>query len=570
MNSRLLSAVLAIGMLPGVTGCGAGILWACKRPEVTAYSLNDCEVDKCGKPRETGIPFYLPKPLLIISKNFRNIEDAKTGLTDTVPIPTGYDDQSKYADLNARTNFQGLQGGEPASGSAGQPPSSAATNTGTAVASGQHIFSPNGAPVTPGTVPGDGLAPTTFFTYQIVFVPDMTQKYGLKIRGGPGEIRAAMNLVNGWQFTGIGPFYMKDSATAQNILASGISTRLGGQAAADVIKASADLASKLHAGGVVGADHPQLQRLVETIGELPKDRVMMSIPNYAEIHVYEPHVAEGRMDWTEIAHLCFDRQYLGTQQVCKEYYAATAAALPAPPVAAAAATGTTALHAGGVESSVAKAAVAGVLGVPVDSPALTAAPATGLHAGGVGGLPAGGVNQVQVDCGAGGCKGGSKEFNLIKFGGWHKKEDRRPRTETRTVSGGTLLEAEGTAVGAATAGLASATTAASTAGSPAAGLAGTGAAGTATHSGGVGGAPAPPTIINQPVINQPTITQPTGPVIPAPQLPPNIPPAAGGPAPGTPSHLPPSTPPAVGGPAPVPPGPNPPVPPGPNPPSGTE
>ena len=104
-----------------------------------------------------------------------------------------------------------------------------------------HLFSQDGAPITPATAPVDGLSPRTFYTYQIVFVPDLTQKYGLQIKGGAGEIRAAMNLVNGWQFTGLGPYYMKDSSTAQDILSAGISTRLGGQAVADVLKGVADL-----------------------------------------------------------------------------------------------------------------------------------------------------------------------------------------------------------------------------------------------------------------------------------------------------------------------------------------
>ena len=113
----------------------------------------------------------------------------------------------------------------------------------TASKSGQHLFSADGAPLSPNVAPSDGLAPDTFFTYQIVFVPDLTQKYReLTVKeGGVGEIRAAMNLVNGWQFTGIGPYYMKDSSTAQNILSAGISTRLGGQAVADVDETGASI-----------------------------------------------------------------------------------------------------------------------------------------------------------------------------------------------------------------------------------------------------------------------------------------------------------------------------------------
>src|SRR5215831_13923373 len=231
MDSRRLGVVLAWCAAVGNAGCGQSLLWSHKRPEITAVSLNACDGNLCGK--ETGIPFYLPKPLLIVSKNFRNIETPTVGLTDSPPIPAAFDDQAKYADLNARTNFVGLNGPAPAgSGSQGGAVAADGTpNASTPIKSAPTLHS-TGAPISPGKAPSDGLAPDTFFTYQIVFVPDMSRQYGLKIHGGPGEIRAAMNLVNGWQFTGIGPFYMKDSATAQNILAQGISNRLGGQAAA--------------------------------------------------------------------------------------------------------------------------------------------------------------------------------------------------------------------------------------------------------------------------------------------------------------------------------------------------
>ena len=82
-----------------------------------------------------------------------------------------------------------------------------------------------------------------FFTYEIVFVPDLSQKYVLQVNGGPGEMRTAMNLVNGWQFTGLGPYYLKDSSTAQNHIAQGIAINLGLGGASDVINSIANLKS---------------------------------------------------------------------------------------------------------------------------------------------------------------------------------------------------------------------------------------------------------------------------------------------------------------------------------------
>src|SRR5262245_49847740 len=96
--------VIGMGLASGLAGC--------HHPSVTAVEMDHyCDhkfaflYDPC-KDHE-GIPFYLPKPLLIVSKNFRYIEEAKTGLTDPVPIPGNFDDQSKYGDVNSRSSFIG-------------------------------------------------------------------------------------------------------------------------------------------------------------------------------------------------------------------------------------------------------------------------------------------------------------------------------------------------------------------------------------------------------------------------------------------------------------------------------
>src|SRR5262249_49525426 len=92
--------------LVGVAIVATGLVVnGCRHPSLTAVPLSPWNQ---GEP--CGIPFYMPKPLLVISKNFRYIEEAKVGLTTPAPIPGGFDDQSKYADLNARTNFSDTAG----------------------------------------------------------------------------------------------------------------------------------------------------------------------------------------------------------------------------------------------------------------------------------------------------------------------------------------------------------------------------------------------------------------------------------------------------------------------------
>lgn len=474
MNTRTLFTLGILASSAFNSGCG--ILWGCKHAEVTAVSLNPCDGKLWGK--EAGIPFYLPKPLLVVSKNVRNIEEAKTGLTDTVPIPTGFDDQAKYADLNARTNFAGLQTpidakGEPnagpvaAGGNGGEPKPGASDGQ----KSGPYLHSASPAPLSPNVAPSDGLSPKTFYTYQIVFVPDMSQKYALRIKGGPGEIRAAMNLVNGWQFTGLGPFYLKDSATAQNILASGISARLGGQAAADVLHASAALASAAGVkpgglnAGAIDSDNPAVANMVNTFQALPLGMCVSKIENFAEIHVYEPNLTpDGRMEWSEIVNLSFDRDYLGYEchaPVAKQQ----GEPLPQPKTLddkKGADAGK--LNAGqvgnvvqGVNSDLGRAALGAVFGIQTPSQirrnggGLNAGPIGALNAGEVAPQPVpatiGGINQIQVDC-DGKCDKTSKQFNLFNFGGSkHKAEPLRPVISQRalllpgTVNAGPAAEA---------------------------------------------------------------------------------------------------------------------------------
>jgi hypothetical protein len=317
---RAIFIAQCVGIAFGLSGC--------QHPSVTAVSLNPhyCDhkfaflYDPCKEPE--GIPFYLPKPLLIVAKNFRNVEETKVGLTDSAPIPNFFDDQAKYADLNARTSFSGMDGtaaaGTPAQTSGPETfPTGDAKNL--ASVAQARVYSGTGAPVSPGEVAPDGLTPETFYTYHIVFVPDMTQKYGLKIRGGAGEIRAAMNLVNGWQFTGLGPYYMKDSSTAQNTLAAGITANLAASGVADVVKAVANLkpgvippgATKTAGTAPPSVSTEQVRSITDAMRQLhPK---FIPIPAYAEISIYEPYISpEGTMEWKPIAEKSFNRDVLTT------------------------------------------------------------------------------------------------------------------------------------------------------------------------------------------------------------------------------------------------------------------
>lgn len=457
----------------------------CHAPEITAVALSP---QNRGEPE--GIPFYLPKPLLVVAKNFRSIEDAKVGLTDSAPIPVGFDDQSKYADVNSRASFVNSTTAAGAGGGGGGDGGGGGSADGQAATSQPRLFSANGAPMTPKEAPSDGLSPNTFYTYQIIFVPDLSQKYGLKIKGGAGEVRAAMNLVNGWQFTGLGPYYMKDSSTAQNILASGITANLAASGVSDVISNLADLSGKLQSGETVEAGSPQVVSLTKSMASLESKGLShepMCIPNFAEIHVYEPTLTfDCQMEWREIVCLNFTREYLGVENVQADF---------AKPQQVSPASGQ--IQSGMVRSDeqLGRLAAAKVLGIPTNSPALLP-PGSVLQAGEVGGsgsAAAPAMTQVQVDCGDGDkCR--PHEFNLFNFahGLKHHRKTRRPKHETRTVLAAPGVVTLPDAV------VPAATQTPSTAAPPGQGI--------------QSGETSPlqeGTILQRPILNQPTLNQPT-------------------------------------------------------------
>ncbi|GAA5506173.1 hypothetical protein [Novipirellula caenicola] len=328
---RVFTTSLSAALCVSMGGCGY-MQYKHQKPHITARPASPANL--CEAP---GIPFYLPKPLLVISKNFYHVEDAKVGLTGSAPIPTSFDDQANYAKLDLTGNFSrsgssSMQGG----GSAAADNADMAPFDGVAHNPTLHSDEIPSGPDSKSLV-NDGLGPHMFFTYEIVFVPDLTQKYTLEINGGPGEIRAAMNLVNGWQFTGLGPYYMKDSSTAQNIMAQGAAMNLGLGGASDVINSVANLKSLAGTGGPVGAS--DVAALAEAMDRAQKDEVfdvtqfpmdqwgtktvfhadgsteIVKVPpkieNYAEISVYEASLEGGHMVWTPIAEKQYDREFLG-------------------------------------------------------------------------------------------------------------------------------------------------------------------------------------------------------------------------------------------------------------------
>jgi len=334
LPSRSAKVLFATIVASSISGCGC-MEYKHRKPHITAFPASPA--NQCEAP---GIPFYLPKPLLVVSKNFYHVEDAKIGLTGSAAIPTSFDSQADYAKLDLTGNFA-------RSGSSSMKSNDAAASENTEgqqVAGVAHSPTLHSSSIPSGPnstdLVNDGLGPHMFFTYEIVFVPDLTQKYSLEINGGAGEVRAAMNLVNGWQFTGLGPYYMKDSSTAQNIMANGAALNLGLGGASDVINSVANLKSLAGAGDAVGASDVAMlaeamdranQQETFDLQQIPIEawgtkqvyhedgsteiiRTPPRIENYAEISVYEASLEGDRMVWNPIADHKYDREFLGIMQ----------------------------------------------------------------------------------------------------------------------------------------------------------------------------------------------------------------------------------------------------------------
>jgi hypothetical protein len=296
MNEVASLAVITLAL------CAGG----CSSPSITAVNLDP----RSNEPE--GIPYYLPKPYLIVTKNIRYIPTPTVGLTQTAAIPGSFDSNggntAKQASPGANLpgGNQQKKSGQP--GASAQSAGAAADGAGAAGAAqrggasatpapgtnapadstgepanssgsiyGNQVFGPASIAVVPPASISDGLVPQEFFTYQIVYLPDLTQKYGLRIKGGSGEMRATENLINGWMHTGPGPIYLRDSFTADKVTAVG-------QAVSDIGQTLGQVA--LSAAGIPnlpGTSSLSSSRAAVNTGA-PKPS---QIRDYAQISVYE-------------------------------------------------------------------------------------------------------------------------------------------------------------------------------------------------------------------------------------------------------------------------------------------
>jgi len=197
----------------------------------------------------------------------------------------------------AATTANGANGGGPTNqpvsdSDKSQEPSQSNTNEaitgngtqgqGSSASLNNQVLGPATLSVVPAASIPDGLQPETFFTYQVLYLPDLTEKYALRVTGGVGEMRATLNMVNGWMFTGPGPVYFHDSSTAETVTAYGTSVSGVLESAASLVRSIYGIPSQGSQGAAAkSANETQSQ-------DKPSTSQLTSIGNYAELLIFEP------------------------------------------------------------------------------------------------------------------------------------------------------------------------------------------------------------------------------------------------------------------------------------------
>ena len=159
----------------GIAGCASTI---------SVLPLSKTAVEES---KESGIPYYLPRPYLLVTKNFNATKQTATKTKE----------EKKKGDETSTTTIE-------------------ATSSEPALKNESDSYS-----------------------VQVIYLPDLKRRYGLKIDKGTGTFDSTITLVDGWKLTGIN--VKSDSKTAEII------SSVGG-AAKDVgalIKAAPEVAERL-------------------------------------------------------------------------------------------------------------------------------------------------------------------------------------------------------------------------------------------------------------------------------------------------------------------------------------
>jgi hypothetical protein len=176
---------------------------------------------------QEAMPYYLPRPYLLVTKNFNVTLTTKKTTTTTKPDGT----QIEVVEEDVR----------------GPSAETQKTDSG-----------------------------KTVYAYQIVYLPDQCNQYGLKISRGIGTLDTKIKLEDGWKFTGTE--LKTDSKTPETIEAVGKPISELGKALAGAIGSGARLG-------------------VATLSRGPGDELPGNIPEGADVALYDLFTGECQFAW---------------------------------------------------------------------------------------------------------------------------------------------------------------------------------------------------------------------------------------------------------------------------------
>jgi hypothetical protein len=148
------------------------------------------EASKLRSERQEGMPYYLPRPYLLVTKNFNLVETTTKTTRTTKPDGT----QIEVVEEAVASPDEGRR---------------------------------------------QTAAGKTVYAYQVIYLPDQCQLYGLRVARGIGTLDSRIELEDGWKFTGTS--LETDSKTPETIEALGKPVSELGKALAGALASGARL-----------------------------------------------------------------------------------------------------------------------------------------------------------------------------------------------------------------------------------------------------------------------------------------------------------------------------------------
>jgi hypothetical protein len=176
---------------------------------------------------QEAIPYYLPRPYLLVTKNFNVIQTTKKTTTTTKP------DGTKTEVVEETTQA-------------------------------------------PDAGPKQQAGGKTVYAYQIVYLPDQCNQFGLRIARGIGTLDSKIKIEDGWKFTGTE--LKTDSKTPETIEAIGKPVSELGQA----------LAAAIGSGARMG---------VATLSRAPGEELPGEAAEGADVALYDLFTGECQLTW---------------------------------------------------------------------------------------------------------------------------------------------------------------------------------------------------------------------------------------------------------------------------------